>query len=430
MVKQSRRDVDNLPRLPRPHSVPQTVWSRMGYLQRWYLSNGLLIWDKRRCKRSLLAESTNTIIPPSYLEYVLPDVVVPKRLQKKKKKKKVAKKKSSTHHRSIDPLVMVSGSGSFRLSDKSTYVGEMKNGLLHGNGIRSWKDKSKYTGGWKNGERNGQGSMVYSTGEEYIGLWKNDTKTGRGTMFRKNGSLFIADWKNNLVVTPYTEKSSNEQAYDVYKLHLKLDSYQKVADKLGIGKEQVQKLVARYKQLIKSSEVEKPQGKNPFPSFNLTSKRKEFVTATEKIFGRVAVINRKMIIEVRDKNPHLSWPHWAVDTSFRTSTKGHYYFPDNKGNFNLETKVEKQPKQKRSIGSSSIEKLELTPKTLKILKSNGIYTIRELTRRTEADLLEIPKLSKSVIKELKKGLKELGLELSSVQYSKGGSDGSLRYRQI
>ena len=93
MVKQTRRDVDNLPKLPRPHSVPQTVWSRIDYLQQWYLSNGLLIWDKRRCKRSLLAESTNTIIPSRYLEYVLPDVVVPKRLQKTKKKKKVAKKK-------------------------------------------------------------------------------------------------------------------------------------------------------------------------------------------------------------------------------------------------------------------------------------------------------------------------------------------------
>ena len=204
MVKQTRRDVDNLPKLPRPHSVPQTVWSRIDYLQQWYLSNGLLIWDKRTktCKRSLLAESTGSYMAmanigldwpdiPKELEYV-PSVSDPyknlksgqiiksleqKRLQKKKKKKKVTKKKLSIHHRSIDPLVMVSGSGSFRLSDKSTYVGEMKNGLLHGNGIRSWKDKSKYTGGWKNGERNGQGSMVYSTGEEYIGLWKNDTKT-------------------------------------------------------------------------------------------------------------------------------------------------------------------------------------------------------------------------------------------------------------
>ena len=184
MVKQTRWEEIGKVRLPRPSNIPTTVWARMGYLQRYNLSNGLLIWDKRtrRCKRSLLAESTNTIIPSRYLEYVLPDVVVPKRLQKKKKKKKVAKKKSSTHHRSIDPLVMVSGSGSFRLSDKSTYVGEMKNGLLHGNGIRSWRDKSKYTGGWKNGERNGQGSMVYPTGEEYIGLWRNDTKTGRGTM--------------------------------------------------------------------------------------------------------------------------------------------------------------------------------------------------------------------------------------------------------
>ena len=136
MVKRIRWGVDEIPRTPRPSNVPKTVWSRMGLLQRYNLSNGLLIWDKKtkKCKRSRLSETTGAQIPRE-LEFVSSDVVVPKRLQKKKKK--VANKKSSTHHRSIDPLVMVSGSGSFRLSDKSTYVGEMKNGLLHGSGIRS-----------------------------------------------------------------------------------------------------------------------------------------------------------------------------------------------------------------------------------------------------------------------------------------------------
>ena len=434
MVKRIRWGVDEIPRTPRPSNVPKTVWSRMGLLQRYNLSNGLLIWDKKtkKCKWSRLSETTGAQIPRE-LEFVSSDVVVPKRLQKKKKK--VANKKSSTHHRSIDPLVMVSGSGSFRLSDKSTYVGEMKNGLLHGSGIRSWRDGSTYTGGWKKGERSGQGTMVYATGEEYIGLWRNDTKTGRGTMFRKNGSIFIADWKNNLVSEPYTKKSSNEQAYDVAKVYLKLGTYSKVADELGISEERVRKLVVRYRRL--NSEEEQPkwthihETKNPFPTFKLTHRRKQFVTATEKIFGRVTVINRKMIHEVLDKNKNLSFPGWAVSPLLRTSTRGWHYFPNNKGKFNLKKKVVGQPKPKRTISSTSIEKLELTPKTLGILKSNGITNIRQLTRRTEVDLLKIPTLRNSVIKELKEGLKELGLELSSAQYYEGGrGSSSLQYRQI
>ena len=85
--------------LPRPSNVPQTVWSKMNYLQRYNLSKGLLVWDKRtrRCKRSRLGISTGIGLGvgtdlPRELEYVplVSDpkkiVLVPKRLQKKKKK--------------------------------------------------------------------------------------------------------------------------------------------------------------------------------------------------------------------------------------------------------------------------------------------------------------------------------------------------------
>ena len=41
---------------------------------------------------------------------------------------------------------------------------------------------------------------------------------------------------------------------------------------------------------------------------------------------------------------------------------------------------------------SLVRKLELTPQTLRRLKSNGIYNIRHLTRRTEVDLLKTPTL--------------------------------------
>ena len=68
---------------------------------------------------------------------------------------------------------------------------------------------------------------------------------------------------------------------------------------------------------------------------------------------------------------------------------------------------------------SLVRKLELTPQTLRRLKSNGIYNIRHLTRRIEVDLLKIPTLRKSVIKELKETLEELGLSLSYIQEHSG-----------
>ena len=246
----------------------------------------------------------------------------------------------------------MSGSGSFMFSDKSTYVGEISNSLPHGNGIRSWGDGSTYTGRWNNGVRTGHGSMVYPTGEEYIGLWKNDTKTGRGTMFRKNGAMFIADWDNNVVIKPYTKKSSNEQAYDVYKVYLKLGTYQKVADKLGIDKDRAQKLVRRYKQLTRSSEIEKPQKTKP----------QEKKPQKQKAVG-----------------PKL----------FNTSERNVF------------------------INTSSIEKLNLVPRTIQILKRNGIVTLRDLTRTSGRELLRIPGLGTSVFKTIELCLKEFGLRLKS-----------------
>jgi hypothetical protein len=281
-----------------------------------------------------LGGSQNIKIPRK-LEYVSGFRDVVERVQKKK----TTKKKSSTHHRVTTPLIMVSGSGSFTFSDKSTYVGEMKSGVLDGNGIRSWPDGSTYTGGWKNGVRNGQGSMVYHTGEEYIGLWRNDTKTGRGTMFRKNGSMFIADWENNLVIKPYTKKSSNEQAYDVYKVYLKLGDYQEVADKLGIDKDRAQKLVRRYRQL-RSSELEK------------SPRKKKYGRALANVTDRKVFIN-----------------------------------------------------------TSSIEKLNLDPRTIEVLKRNGIVTLRDLIRTSGIELLRIPGLGNTVFKNIESGLKEFGLRL-------------------
>jgi hypothetical protein len=152
-----------VPKVSRPQTIPETVWKKMSPLQQYNLSNGLLDYDEKtkRCKRSKLSASNNTEIPRE-LELVSEFRDVVERVQKKTKtKKKTAKKKARTHHRSIDPFVIVSGNGSFELSDNSKYVGEIQSGVPNGNGIRSWKDGSTYTGGWKNGERVGQGSMVY-----------------------------------------------------------------------------------------------------------------------------------------------------------------------------------------------------------------------------------------------------------------------------
>ena len=48
MVKQTRWEEIGKVRLPRPSNIPTTVWARMGYLQRYNLSNGDYLTTKKK----------------------------------------------------------------------------------------------------------------------------------------------------------------------------------------------------------------------------------------------------------------------------------------------------------------------------------------------------------------------------------------------
>lgn len=154
-------------------------------------------------------------------------------------------------------------------------------------------------------------------------------------MFRRNGSMFIADWKDNLVVKPYTKKSIHEQSAESYKLYMSLGTYQKVADRLEINKEEVQHLVRRFRQSRK---------------------------------GLVNIDPNRRKIKVRNR--------------------------------------------KEFINTSQIEKLNLKPKTIQILRKNAIMTLRDLTRNSRIELLRINGLGNSVFKEIESCLKEFGLRLA------------------
>ena len=60
-----------------------------------------------------------------------------------------------------------------------------------------------------------------------------------------------------------------------------------------------------------------------------------------------------------------------------------------------------------------VDELELTVRTLHILKSDNIYFVGDLIQRTEADLLETPQLGRKVLGEIKEVLASHWLTLSS-----------------
>ena len=181
----------------RPSKVPESVWNKMGPVQRFNLVSGLLRYNPKtkKCSRTDLRVSST---PRK------------KFTSKKSVRKKITKKKVTKKTRRVDwlksltkeSLVMVSGDGSFQFDDGSKYTGQLKDGVFHGIGIRVWEDGTIYSGDWKKGVIQGHGRIIYPSGVEYIGSWNKGVKSGRGTLFRKNGTMFTGDWEDGLVRKP------------------------------------------------------------------------------------------------------------------------------------------------------------------------------------------------------------------------------------
>ncbi len=56
--------------------------------------------------------------------------------------------------------------------DTGKYVGEVKEGKLHGKGTYTYVNGDKYVGEYKDGEMNGQGTATFANGDKYVGEHK------------------------------------------------------------------------------------------------------------------------------------------------------------------------------------------------------------------------------------------------------------------
>ena len=118
-------------------------------------------------------------------------------------------------------------------SGLNRYVGEMKHGMPHGNGMFTCENGDVYDGGWKNFQRHGHGictyagksnddtcnnhdngrkivvihddatnceySMVqYQKGDVYNGNWQNDKYNGYGKLTCAGGVIYVGQFKDFL----------------------------------------------------------------------------------------------------------------------------------------------------------------------------------------------------------------------------------------
>ena len=79
------------------------------------------------------------------------------------------------------------------------YIGQFKNNLRNGKGTEYYSNGNiKYDGDWINDKREGNGKYILEDGIYYIGQWKNGLKHGKGTMFYSNGNIKKnGNWNND-----------------------------------------------------------------------------------------------------------------------------------------------------------------------------------------------------------------------------------------
>ena len=63
-------------------------------------------------------------------------------------------------------------------SNKNVYIGELKDGKPHGQGIRTGENGVKYVGEWKDGLFHGQGTYTHANGDQEEGIWEDGNFLG------------------------------------------------------------------------------------------------------------------------------------------------------------------------------------------------------------------------------------------------------------
>ena len=115
--------------------------------------------------------------------------------------------------------------GTYKLSDGSTYSGELDGGEPHGYGDLVYPDGNYYEGEFRHGERSGYGFATLDN-DSYRGEWEDDRMTGFGTYDFKSEDgvteFYTGEWRAGKAEGRYFEvkSPSTSNASDISGNHI------------------------------------------------------------------------------------------------------------------------------------------------------------------------------------------------------------------
>ena len=87
---------------------------------------------------------------------------------------KISLAESSECNKEIDPKQWTNCIGTITFANGNKYVGEFKDGNVHGQGTFTWASGAKYVGEFKDGKAHVQGTWTYEDGRVEKGILKKD----------------------------------------------------------------------------------------------------------------------------------------------------------------------------------------------------------------------------------------------------------------
>lgn len=90
------------------------------------------------------------------------------------------------------------GQGAFIYPSGAKYVGNFKEGKIHGKGILYFSNGDEYNGNWVDHYRTGEGKITFKKGGQYTGTFKKNKFDGYGKYVYPNGDLYYGEWVQNI----------------------------------------------------------------------------------------------------------------------------------------------------------------------------------------------------------------------------------------
>ena len=111
-------------------------------------------------------------------------------------------------------------------------------------GTYNFSSGNIYVGEWKNGELHGIGTLT-EYGGKYVGEFKNNSKNGFGTFFYTNGNIQEGVWENNFLVRTdkFTPPSQANPALDNERKKLEDDRRQLAEERRRLEEEKLKSIV-------------------------------------------------------------------------------------------------------------------------------------------------------------------------------------------